>query len=345
MHLCNPRSRISTYASHKVCTTSAAVHLCSPSSCCRPPASAPAQPTEPVHHHPGSIVAGNRSAHLDALKVFLTAAVIVHHGVGAFAGNGLGLSVGIYRSSFQAFAIPFLSLQQAYFMSLFFFVSALFAPVSLGRKGTRAFLADKAKRLVLPLLAMFWVLYPTLLMFAGGVIEHDDEVRSGLPCGVPLPRLHRTSPAWLQRAGYSPTPGPAWFLFWLTVFHACFALAARDPEVGAVAPAAPPALLPSGVHPAKLVPGVTYALPPGVQLSAPSLQTHQHVAAVPFSGHRTTEEEHSTLLRASAEDAAGQGIARDDVSLALSSPRPALWKLCVIGLGLGLLQVWQPLLE
>lgn len=152
----------------------------SPSSCCRPPETGLAQP-------PGTLAIlqthvidnSNRAAHLDALKVFLTAAVIVHHVVGAFAGNGLGLSVGVYRSSFQAFAIPFLSLQQSYFMSLFFFISALFAPASLSRKGPRAFLADKAKRLVLPLLAMFWVLYPSLMSFAAGVIAHNSEVSQG----------------------------------------------------------------------------------------------------------------------------------------------------------------------
>lgn len=114
-----------------------------------------------------------RTEYLDALKVFLTAAVIVHHAVGAFAGNGLGLSVGVYRSSFQAFAVAFLSLQQSYFMSLFYFISALFAPTTLARKGTRAFLADKAKRLMAPMLVMFWFLYPGLMSFSKAYISHE----------------------------------------------------------------------------------------------------------------------------------------------------------------------------
>ena len=119
-----------------------------------------------------NVVEPERSGYMDALKVFLTCAVIVHHAAGAFAGDGLGLSVGVYRSTFKVFAVCFLSLQQAYFMSLFFFISAFFAPASLGRKGTRAFLADKAKRIVLPMQAMFWLLYPSLMAFAGGVIAH-----------------------------------------------------------------------------------------------------------------------------------------------------------------------------
>lgn len=112
-----------------------------------------------------------RSAYLDVLKLFLTCCVVVHHVVGAFNGSGLGLSVGVYRSSFQAFAVPFLSLQQSYFMCLFFFISALFVPRSLARKGAREFLADKAKRLVLPFSVMFWGLFPLLIGVLGaGVI-------------------------------------------------------------------------------------------------------------------------------------------------------------------------------
>ena len=113
----------------------------------------------------------SRSLYLDSIKVFLTCCVVVHHVVGAFGGNGLGLSVGVYRSTFQAFAAPFLSLQQAYFMCFFFFISALFVPGSLARKGTRAFLADKAKRLILPFSVMFFVLFPVLIgVLGGGVI-------------------------------------------------------------------------------------------------------------------------------------------------------------------------------
>jgi hypothetical protein len=143
-----------------------------------------------------------RNSYLDALKVFLTSAVIVHHAVGAFSGNGLGLSVGVYLSSFQAFAIPFLSLEQAYFMALFFFISALFVPASLERKGVRAFLADKALRLVAPMLAMFWVLYPGLMAFSSAVIA--NTVRSVLQIATCNPRPPFKRPLiamWLLHVG------------------------------------------------------------------------------------------------------------------------------------------------
>jgi hypothetical protein len=124
---------------------------------------------------------GARSSYLDVIKVFLTCCVVLHHAVGAFNGSGLGLSVGVYRSTFQAFAVPFLSLQQSYFMCLFFFISALFVPTSLARKGTRAFLADKAKRLVLPFALFFFVLFPLLIGGLGaGVISKQVNSISAL---------------------------------------------------------------------------------------------------------------------------------------------------------------------
>lgn len=114
---------------------------------------------------------GPRSVYLDTIKVFLTCCVVLHHSIGAFSGSGLGVSVGVYHSTFQAFAVPVLWLQQSYFMCFFFFISALFVPASLARKGTRAFLADKAKRLVLPFIVMFFVLYP---LFIGGLGDHPS---------------------------------------------------------------------------------------------------------------------------------------------------------------------------
>ena len=89
-----------------------------------------------------------RVDYLDRLKTALTALVIAHHVTCAFAGSDFYLVMGAYPSAFKAFfGVPFLMLNQSYFMSLFFFISGFFSPTSLDRKGAKAFLLDKFKRL------------------------------------------------------------------------------------------------------------------------------------------------------------------------------------------------------
>lgn len=139
-----------------------------------------------------------RAYYLDNLKTVLTAIVVVHHCVGAFSGVGsLGLSVGNYRTAWQVVTGSIQILDQAYFMSLFFFVSALFSPASLDRKGRRAFLADKVKRLGLPFLFYFFFLGPAL-----------TALNNLLAIGRPVT--------------YEPNAGPAWFLCWLLVFNVAY---------------------------------------------------------------------------------------------------------------------------
>lgn len=82
-------------------------------------------------------------------------------------------------------------------MSLFFFISAYFSPASLDRKGPRAFLADKFRRLGLPFLFYFFVVGPAL-----------TALNNAAFIGRPV--------------GYEPNAGPAWFLCWLLVFNVAY---------------------------------------------------------------------------------------------------------------------------
>lgn len=158
---------------------------------------------QPINVEGGAIAIHSprpRLHYIDNLKSVLTVIVVLHHTLGAFAGVGsLGLSVGNFRSTFQVFAGVFQILNQSYFMSLFFFLSALLSPASLERKGLRAFLADKYKRLGVPFLLYFFILGPTLTCI-------NDLVFIGRP------------------TSYQPNAGPAWFLCWLLVFNTAYAL-------------------------------------------------------------------------------------------------------------------------
>ena len=167
------------------------------------PEPAPSAPRAPRLHY------------LDNLKSVLTILVIIHHTLGAFGGIGsLGLSVGNFRNPFQVFTGTLQILDQGYFMSLFFFISAYLTPASLDKKGPRAFLADKLRRLGVPFLFFFFVVGPLQTAFLDGVVR-----------GTPL--------------RYEPNAGQCWFLAWLLIFN-CAAVAVEgalsweQPSLGAM---------------------------------------------------------------------------------------------------------------
>jgi len=157
---------------------------------------------------------GPRLYYLDNLKSCLTLLVLVHHTLGAFGGIGsLGLSVGNFRNPFQVFAGTLQILNQSYFMSLFFFISAYLTPPSLDKKGPAAFLADRLRRLGLPFLAFFLVVGPLQALYV------DAFVRK-----VPL--------------SFNPNAGQCWFVGWLLVFNAAL-LATSGPKVALQLPSLP----------------------------------------------------------------------------------------------------------
>lgn len=106
---------------------------------------------------------------LDNLKWFLTMLVIAHHSAIAFGASGSWYYV--IPAPDGSFAPRILSLytgiQQAFFMSLFFAISAYFLVPSYDRKGARKFLLDRAKRLGIPLVVYFFFLGPTLVYMSG----------------------------------------------------------------------------------------------------------------------------------------------------------------------------------
>ena len=126
---------------------------------------------------PSKLQPSERYVYLDNLKTALTCLVVLHHVFGAFSGGGsLGLSVGNFRNSFQPILVSLQILDQAWFMSAFFFVSAFFSPNSLAKKGTRQFLLDKFYRLGWPLLIYFFIISPLLsLMINVGFTDNGDS--------------------------------------------------------------------------------------------------------------------------------------------------------------------------
>lgn len=152
---------------------------------------------------------------LDRLKVVLTVFVVIHHvacacyapvwgGPVMIFGSTKGVLEGNYDTFFtKVFAPWFLNLQQAYFMSLFFFISAYFTPGSWDRKGKSDFLADKFKRLGWPFMFYNVVLGPVTWVVMCAIFD------------VPFP-------------GYDLVGGPPWFVGWLLTFNVFYAYLSYD---------------------------------------------------------------------------------------------------------------------
>lgn len=157
-----------------------------------------------------------RDYSLDNLKWVLTVLVLLHHtaalcGLDYFLYNlpHLGPQAGAQYDllkRFQAF-------NQGYFMSLFFFISAIFVPASLAKKGADRFFADKLKRFGIPVALTVIVILPLSAgiaalpdgRFAAGVLGFYRDEAKGL-------------------AALNPLFGVAWFIWTLLVFSTVYML-------------------------------------------------------------------------------------------------------------------------
>jgi len=101
--------------------------------------------------------------YIDNLRVLLTILVILHHTCITYGAPG-----GWYytqKSTNMAALIPmtmFVSINQAFFMGFFFFLSALFTEPSYIKKGPQKFVADRLKRLGIPMLFYTFIFGPCI---------------------------------------------------------------------------------------------------------------------------------------------------------------------------------------
>ena len=101
--------------------------------------------------------------YIDNLKILLTILVILHHAFITYGASG-----GWYyqqKTSNHGALIPmtiFVSVNQAFFMGFFFFLSAYFIRPSFEKKGALRFVTDRLKRLGIPLVFYSLVLSPVL---------------------------------------------------------------------------------------------------------------------------------------------------------------------------------------
>ena len=105
----------------------------------------------------------NKILYLDYIKILLTVLVILHHVCVAYSSSGGWYF--IQPSKLMGALIPltlFVSVNQSFFMGLFFFLAAYFTGASLRKKGMKNFLSDRLKRLGIPLLFYSLILSPVV---------------------------------------------------------------------------------------------------------------------------------------------------------------------------------------
>ncbi len=150
-----------------------------------------------------------RLLYIDNIRIFLTMLVIAHHLMVIYAGSGSW----IYHEGRQdditaALGGWFVSVNQAYFMGLFLFISAYFVPGAYDRKGPKKFLVDRLVRLGIPLAFYSWLLRPLLIYV-------------GLEPGAPLGQWYTQE--YFRVYGLIGG-GPLWFIETLLLFSILYAL-------------------------------------------------------------------------------------------------------------------------
>lgn len=153
-------------------------------------------------------MAATRLKYIDNLRIFLTILVVLHHLIITYGGPG-GWYYHEGDAGFPAI-IPmsmFVTANQAFFMGMFFFVSAFFIVPSLERKGIKQFVSDRLIRLALPTLIFYFLISPFTVYLKIRFIEHNDL-------------------SFLQvlQNGWGMSFGPMWFVEALLIFTGAYLL-------------------------------------------------------------------------------------------------------------------------
>jgi glucans biosynthesis protein C len=175
-----------------------------------------------------------RYAYLDNMKWSLAILVILHHAA-AIAGLDTFL-VNLPRvepsEQYQYNILDtFQSVNQGFFMSLFFFISAYFVIPSYERRGAWSFLKGKFKRLGIPILLTIVLIDPVAFYFAKDYAFFDAMRQA----------LHLYG-AMLE--SWNLTMGVTWFCWALIVFNVAYVIIRRCISHDDAAPT-PPKPIPS----------------------------------------------------------------------------------------------------
>ena len=134
---------------------------------------------------PPAVIPSQKVWYLDHIKVLLTVMVILHHTFITYGASG-----GWYYkqpSTNMAALVPmtlFVATNQSFFMGMFFLLSAYFIEPSIHRKGTGKYVADRLKRLGIPLLFYSFILSPLLNFLIAKIADNKPYTFAPISFGL-----------------------------------------------------------------------------------------------------------------------------------------------------------------
>ncbi|MGD9109003.1 MAG: acyltransferase [Gammaproteobacteria bacterium] len=168
-----------------------------------------------------------RYIYLDNLKWVLVILVITHHAACAAGLDPIGYNLPHVIKSMQwqyDVLNNILGINQSFFMSLFFFISAYFVTSSFDRKGAGRFMLDKLKRLGIPTLMTIFIILPLIAIVISYFMPQQ------------LSMLGIKSSNYVSILNYLISPlfktgnivlGVTWFTWALIVFNGFFVLSKK----------------------------------------------------------------------------------------------------------------------
>lgn len=159
-----------------------------------------------------------RTYYFDNLRAALTALVIIHHtaiGYGA-SGGWCYVTPDTIKGWGQLALSALLSIDQAFFMSLFFFISAYFTPGSFDKKGFRKYIGGRFIRLGIPLFVYSVIINPCLNY---AILLHTNNADTGLVNYIITSNID------------SPNTSHLWFLLALLIFESLYAVYRRASRI------------------------------------------------------------------------------------------------------------------
>ena len=140
-----------------------------------------------------------RLSYIDNLKVFCIIIVVLIHSAVTYSciGSWYYTEPMQLSGAEKLFFFLFQSHAQAFSMSLFFFVSGYFIPASIERKGIKTFIANRFKRLGVPVLIYIFVIHPICVKLVYPQLNIAEFTIKGFHN---LDFLGRTGPLWFALA-------------------------------------------------------------------------------------------------------------------------------------------------
>ena len=158
---------------------------------------------------------------IDNIKIALIMLVVAHHAGQAYGPGGWWYFLDDESINWLG---RFFSVNAAFFMSMFFFLSAYFLPQSIARKGPKRFLKERLIRIGIPLLLGFLVIIP-ILMYLYYINFRDYEPISffsyyvNIFFGLGSEPTNWSGPSWPDMQF-----GHLWFLEHLLVYAVVFSV-------------------------------------------------------------------------------------------------------------------------